>query len=383
MSRRLRAAICAIVALGPTKVAVSQVADDSAWKFSGYYLNLFTRSRTVVAPEEGFSLDLNRVRLKLEAKPIERIGIDLEYDNELLLGSYVQTPQFALTNARVETSFDLQRQYARNGELIARHGLYRAWASWSGRSTDVRVGRQRIALGAGYFWSPMDLLNPIDPTKLERDYRTGADAVLVEQRLGALGRASAIYVPSARGMKPVGAGYLHGNVRGADYSVVIGTFRGDDVVGADFSGSAGGLGLRGEATATRSVTDKRYGRVLLGADYGFANSFTVTVEGYYNEQGATNEAGYDLSSLIAGRALNLGRWYGALATSYQLTPLLKAAAYVVVNAGDASMVVWPRLEWSARSNIDLVIGLQEFSGSRGSEYGRMHNLLHVEAKWFF
>ena len=123
--------------------------------------------------------------------------------------------------------------------------------------------------------------------------------------------------------------------------------------------------------------------MLLGADYGFANSFTVTVEGYYNGQGAADETDYDLSSLIAGRALNLGRWYSGLATSYQLTALLKAAAYVVVNAGDASMVVWPRLEWSARSDIDLVIGLQEFSGSRGSEYGRMHNLLHAEAKWFF
>ena len=245
MSRLLRTAICAIVALGPTKAAVSQAAADSAWKFSGYYLNLFTRSRTVVPPEEGFSLDLSRVRLKLEAKPIKRVGIDLEYDNELLLGSYVQTPQFALSNARVETSFDLQHQYARSGEVVARHGVYRGWASWSGPSTDVRVGRQRIALGTGYFWSPMDLLNPIDPTQLERDYRTGADAVLVQQRLGALGRASLIYVPSARGMKAVGAGYLHGNLRGADYSVVVGTFRGDEVVGADFSGSAGGLGLRG------------------------------------------------------------------------------------------------------------------------------------------
>jgi hypothetical protein len=381
--RRLPALICAIAALSPTRVARSQVADEGAWKLSGYYLNLFTRSRTVVPPEEAFALDLNRIRLKLDARPLKRVGLDLEYDNEVLLGNYVRTRQFALTSARVETSFDLQREYARTEDVIARHAIYRASATWSTRNTDVRVGRQRIALGTGYFWSPMDLLNPIDPARLDRDYRTGADAMLVEQRLGALGRASAIYVPSARGMKAVGAGYLHGNVRGADYSVVLGTFRGDEVLGVDFSGSVGGLGLRGEATATRSDSDKGYGRVLVGADYGFASSLTVTVESYYNGQGSSDATRYDVGSFIAGRTLSLGRWYSALAASYQVTPLLKAAGYVLLNAGDGSAVVWPRLEWSVRSDIDLVLGFQRFAGGRASEYGRVHNLLYTEARWFF
>ena len=375
--------MCTIMALGFARVAMSQAANEGAWRLSGSYLNLFTRSRTVVPPSTGCGLGLNRLRLKLEARPLRSVGLEVQYDNEVLLGSYLKTAQYALTASRVETSFDLQHEYASRSELVARHGLYRAMLTWSGNGTDVKVGRQRIALGTGYFWSPMDLLNPIDPTRLERDYRAGADAVLAEHRLGALGRVAGIYVPSTSRMKSVAAGYVHGNVRGTDYSAVIGTFRGDDIVGADFSSSIGGLGLRGEATATREEESRHFGRALIGVDYGLPNSLSVTAEAYYNGRGASEPSRYDVAALLAGRALNLARWYGAIVATFQATPLVKLASYAVFNASDGSAVLWPRLEWSAKADIDLAIGIQRFSGGARSEYGRLSNLLHVEARWFF
>ena len=383
MSPCARAALCAIIALVPTGIVRAQVAEEKPWKLSGSYLNLYTRSRTVVPPAQGFSLDLSRLRLRLEGKPIETIGIDVQYDNELLLGNYVKTAQYALTNARVETSLDLQRDYATRETLVARHGIYRAMVKWSGKSMDVKVGRQRMALGTGFFWSPMDLLNPIDPTRLERDYRAGADAVVVERNLGALGRVAGVYTPSTERMKSVGAGYIHGNVRGTDYSVLIGSFRGNAALGGDFSSSVAGLGLRGEATTTRSDSGSRYAQALVGADYGFANSVKLTVEAYYNGRGAADPSRYDWNTLLVGRALNLARWYGATAVSYDVTPLVKLIGYGVLNADDGSLVLWPRAEWSARANIELVAGVQLFSGGRQTEYGRLSNLLHCEARWFF
>lgn len=383
MSRFLRAAICLTLVATPTRGAAPQAAGDSPWRVSGYVLSLYTRSRTVVPPAERFALDLNRVRLKLEGKPAAGIGVEVQYDNELLLGSYLKTTQWALTKGRGETTFDLQRDYATRDELVARHGLYRAIVTWSGTSTDVKVGRQRIALGTGYFWSPMDLLNPIDPTRLERDYRTGADAVLVEQRLGAVSRAAAIFAPSNGRSRSVAAGYFHGNVRGTDFSALVGTFRGDDVLGADFATARGGLGIRGEATLTRAGDGARFARGLLGADYGFANSATVTVEAYYNGRGTSDPARYDFASVLAGRALNVGRLYGGAAVAYPLTPLLKIAVYAVINVNDRSGVLWPRLEWSAMTNLDVVAGVQRFAGGAETEYGRLSNLLHGEVRWFF
>lgn len=363
--------------------AIDAQRADSAWKVSGYVLSLYTRSETVVPPRQDFALDLNRLRLKIEAGATERLGVEVQYDNELLLGSYVKTAQYALTKDRAASTFDLQRNYVIRDRFVARHGLYRAIMTWSGATTDVKIGRQRIALGTGYFWSPMDLLNPIDPARLEREYRTGADAVLVEQKLGAVSRGAVMFSPSNGRSRSVAAGYVHGNLRGADFSALIGTFRGDDVVGADFSTQRGGLGIRGEATLTREPDGARFARGLLGADYGFANSTTLTVEAYYNGRGMSDPAKYDFASVLAGRAVNVARFYGAVAVSFQVTPLVKAGGYGVVNADDWSTVLWPRIEWSATSDLDIAAGVQRFGGRRETEYGRFRNLLHGEVRWFF
>src|SRR5574338_71433 len=179
------------------------------------------------------------------------------------------------------------------------------------------------------------------------------------------------------------ARYFHGNLRGTDFSALIGRFRGDDVLGVDFATSRGGLGVRSETTVTRASDGARFARGLLGADHGFATSATVTVEAYYNGRGTTDKSRYDFESVLAGRALNVGRFYGAAAVVYPITPLLKIGGYAVINVNDQSGVWWPRLEWSAMTNLDVVAGLQGFAGGAETEYGRFTNLLHGEVRWFF
>jgi hypothetical protein len=371
--------------IGAFGIAAAQSVDSvPPWRFSGSYLNLYSRSRTVVSPAQDFTLDLNRVRFRLEGEPINHLALDVQYDNELLFGSYLGTAQYALARDRgPATGFDVDHDYAAGDNFVVRHRLYRATLSWSGANTDVRAGRQRVAMGTGQFWSPLDLLNPIDPTRLERDYRSGVDAVLVERKLGPLARVDGVYAPATRATRASVAGYLHGNARGTDYSVVAGVFRGDNAIGVDFSRGIGGLGLRGEATITRPDSGASYGRALLGADYGFSNTLNFTAELYYNAQGTSDQARYDLTALFAGRILSLARHYGAVAVSYQITPLVKIAGYGVLNFDDRSGVLWPRLEYSATGNLDLAAGIQRFAGGLRSEYGRFNNLLHAEIRWFF
>jgi hypothetical protein len=366
------------------RVADAQRSERPAWALTGSFYNVYSDSRTVIPPAQDFALDLSRLRLKLAGRPMAHLAVDVQYDNELLLGNYLSTAQYALLRRRpAVTSFDLTHEYITRGNVVARHQLYRATLAWSGSVTDVRVGRQRVALGTGQFWSPLDLLNPLDPTRLERDYRTGVDAIVVERKLGAVSRVQGMFAPGTRRARAIAGAYLHGNVRGADFSILAGRFRGDDAIGVDISAARGGLGLRGEATITRPVAGPRFGRVLLGGDYGFANTVNLSAEVYANGQGATDRNRYDYAALTTGRTFSLGRYYGAVAASYQVTPLVKATVYAVTNAGDGSAVVWPRLEYSAASNLDLVLGLQRFVGDETTEYGRLSNLLHGEVRWFF
>ena len=377
-----RHAICALLAAGALRPAAAQdTAGRPPWKLSGSYLNLFSRSRTVVPPAQDFTLDLNRVRLRLQGEPVKQLSVDVQDNNEVLFGSYLGTAQYALFKDRDRLAFD--HDYVASDKVVVRHRLYRATVSWSGPMLDVTIGRQRVPLGTGQFWSALDLLNPIDPTRLERDYRAGVDGVLIERKLGALARLDGVYAPATSRSRPVVAGYAHGNLRGWDYSLLIGTFRGDDAIGADFSGSSGGLGIRGEATITRPASGPTYGRALIGADYGFRNTLTLTVEVYYNGQGASDPARYDFVAVVAGRMLNVARHYGATAVSYQIMPLAKIALYTVLNVDDGSGVLWPHVEYSVAANFDVAAGLQEFLGGPQTEYGRLSNLLHGEARWFF
>lgn len=374
----------ALLMIAPLQSAASQSAGDPPWRFSGSYLNLYSRSRTLIPPAEDFTLDLNRLRLRLEGQPIDRVSLDVQFDNEVLLGSYLSTRQYALTKDRgPATAIDLDHDYASGDDFVARYRLYRAVATWSGTTTDVRVGRQRVAMGTGQFWSPLDLINPIDPTRLERDYRSGVDAVLFERKLGTLARIVGVYAPPIGGARSIVAVYAHGNARGTDYSVLAGTFRGDNAIGVDFSRGIGGLGLRGEGTMTRPDSGAPYGRALLGVDYGFPNTLNLTAELYYNGQGASGQARYDLAGLFAGRILSLARHYGAVAVSYQITPLVKIAGYGVLNADDRSGVLWPHIQYSAAANLDVAAGIQRFTGGPRSEYGRASNLVHGEVRWFF
>ena len=100
------------MALSAPWAAMAQSAGDSTWSLTGSYFNLYTQSRTVVPPVRRFILDVGRARLKLVGAPFERVGIEVQYDNEVLLGDYVRTTQYALLKDRVETTFDLQRDYA-------------------------------------------------------------------------------------------------------------------------------------------------------------------------------------------------------------------------------------------------------------------------------
>lgn len=141
--------------------ASAQETSQSGLKFSGYYKSLLEESETIVPGGQRYLLDLNRLRLQLQGKLSEHVAVDLQYDNELLFGSYLHTAQFASQSSLAPDQYlDLDGNYLRGGSYYGQHRLYRGNVTLSSGDTDVRIGRQRIAWGTGRFWSPLDLLNP-------------------------------------------------------------------------------------------------------------------------------------------------------------------------------------------------------------------------------
>lgn len=375
----------ALVLLTPAAEAAEQGGrDQPRVKLSGYYKNILSRSETVFPAKERYTLDLNRLRLELRGTPVENVAFELQYDNEVLLGSYLDTAQFQLQKDQPSSQYwNAYANYAEAGSYYGVHGLYRAFITFSAGNTDVRFGRQRIAWGTGRFWSPTDVLNPIRPTQLEREERPGTDSVLLEQKFGPLSRLSAVYAPQHDSSDSSAALRWHGNHAGVDYSLVGGEFGRDRMVGLDFASQIGSAGVRAELTHTRPETGTSYERAVAGLDYAFPNTLILSAELYYNGAGASDPQAYDFASLFAGRTQNVGRRYLGLYAGYEITPLLKWNNYFVANLADHSRYFSPSLTYSLKTNLDLTLGVQLFEGRNDSEYGQFNDLYYTQLQWFF
>lgn len=353
-------------------------------KFSGYYKNLLVDSETVAPAGQRYTLDLNRLRLQLKGKVSESVALDLQYDNEVLLGNYLHTAQFAAQkDQQPDQLWNLDRNYGEGASWYGRHRLYRGNATFSSGETDLRVGRQRIAWGTGRFWSPVDLLNPLNPIALEREERLGVDAVLAEHKLGPLSRISAVYAPRHESGESSAAVNWHSNVSGVDYSLIGGRFRSERVIGGDIATQLGSAGVRAELTHNQRDTGTAYQRAVLAMDYAFPNTLTLSGELYYNGAGTTDMAAYDFASLFAGRIQNVGRRYFGAYAGYEITPLVKWTNYLVLNLADRSRFYSPGLTLSLRTNVDFTIGAQFFGGSSGTEYARFPDVYYAQLQWFF
>lgn len=340
--------------------------------------------RSTASTGEHFALSLNRLRVEAKGDPAPGIALYLQYDNEVLLGSYLDTVEFRAAKERMAPQYwRADANYIERGDVYGRHRLHRASVTLTHRDVDLKLGRQRIAWGTGRFWSPLDMLNPVNPLALEREERIGVDAALLEAKLGPLSRASLVVAPAPDRGSPSRAAQWHGNAGGVDMSLLAGRLLGLDIAGMDLAGQIGDAGIRGEAARLRPRGSPAFNRLMIGADYAFANALTLSAELYYNGSGSRDRAGYDRAGLRSGRVANLATRYTGLYAACEITPLLKWVSYAVRNVDDRSHAIDSRLVWSVGPATDLTIGVQQFNGAEGSEFRALPNALQFQLQWFF
>jgi hypothetical protein len=363
-------------------LAVGAPAHAEGLGLTGSVKSLFLRSRS--ANGEAFGLSLNRLRIEAKGDVAPGLALDLQYDNELLLGSYLDTAEFRALKDRASPQYwRADANYIERGDVYGRLRLYRAAVTLTRGNVDLKLGRQRIAWGTGRFWSPLDILNPVNPLALEREERVGVDAALLEAKLGPLSRASLVYAPAPDRGPASRALQWHGNAAGVDASLVAGRLRGLDIVGMDVASQIGDVGVRAEAARLKPDGGPGFNRWMAGADYAFATGLTLSAELYYNGAGSRDPAGYDFAGLRAGRLTSLATRYAGLFASYEITPLLKWMTYAVLNADDRSRAVDSRLVWSVAPATDLTFGVQHFTRTAGSEFAASPSAFHAHMQWFF
>lgn len=358
----------------------------------GYVKNVWVASRSPIDARPYFQ-NTSRARLTLDAKA-SVFNAHVDYDHEALAGSFFRTKDYAFFGlAEPQEWLTMEQNLSTSTTHIWRHRLYRGWVGVEGERGVLRLGRQRIAWGTGKIWNPIDVLNPYQPTSVERDQRRGVDAAYARVSLGDLSQAEAVWAPRDAWTEHALLARLRSNARGWDASVVggkLGLSTGAWMAGGDFAGELWDGTLHGEWSYTHPERRQDYWKAGLGWDYTFdpaawpgLRETQLVVEYLHNGAGETDWRKYRFGDVLSGREVVVGRHYSGVSIAKDVHPLLKLEVVWLTNLVDGSTFANPSLTWNALEDLYLSAGLQRFGGPRRTEFGRLANIVHVVGQYFF
>lgn len=352
-------------------------------RLSGYAKNLGIRSSSFFT-NEAYLLDVSRLRLRTRLDASSQFHAEVWLDTELLLGSFLGTPDYTFSQGLERTTFlDLDWTVEAGRRHLLRQQLFRAFATLYVGQVQLTAGRQRIAWGTGFAWNPTDLLNPFNPAAIELGEKAGVDAAYASVPLGDFSRIEAVVAPGRRRHQTSAALRASTNVSEYDVAALVGRFREDVVLGGDFAGYVGNAGLRGEAALTFADGGRRYLRAILNADYSFPGGYYALAELYFNGSGTSDKAAYDFAALLRGAGFNVARHYGATSVARAITPLLGASFYSLANFDDRSALVGPALTYSLAEDLELSLAAYFFLGAADTEFGRQAHAFFGTVQYYF
>jgi hypothetical protein len=356
-----------------------------AVEISGYYKNLLIGSETIIGPEEDYWLDINRLRLELSER-WENLEVDLIYDNELQLGSYLDTSQFRQFAEMDDPRYwDLQGNTIDKSDVYGSQQLYRGTVKLSVEKADLRVGRQQINWATALIWNPLDRFNPLNPLQLERDERIGVDAILLDYNVQDLSRLSIAYAPQHEASNTSAAMRFKSNFGVVDWSAMAGEFVDEKKLGLGLAGQAGLIGLRAEAVYSDPDKSDDYFELVMSADYTTNAGIRLVLEGYFNGDGVSETSQYQFSNLLNGQKLGLAKRYLGGIVSKEITALATLELIAIRNLDDQSMFFYPSVDYAVPwfNDVYIKVGAQLFRGQSGTEYGFFNNLYLADLKYYF
>ena len=351
--------------------------------FGGSYKNLLFHSKDTTGTS--LTTDLNRLRLTWDGS-LSLLSWYAAYDHELRYGDLISSPDYqAVANLPEPTWIDAMDRISDGGRHDWRHSLHRGWLRLDAGNVQLTVGRQRIAWGTGRIWNPTDRFNPVDPTALEPDEKTGVDSLFAEYRYSGFGAVQFVSAPgkASHDVSRKLAFRVRDTFGETDVSMTAGKIGVERVLGGDVAANIFDGTFRVEAMQAWPKGGKAYAQASVGYDYTLSNDvfpdgLYLLAEYFYN--GAPGTAP-NLEPV--DRLYSLARHAVGLSAGYDITPLWRVDGTVIWDANDNSRFFLPSLNWSAAENLDIILFALLFDGKQASEFGRRNNLYALQLELFF
>lgn len=286
---------------------------------------------------------------------------------------------------------------------------------------DITIGRQPITFGKSWFFNPLDNYHPFDAGTVDRDYKSGVDALRIDIPLGNFSGINLIAVAGKRNDFPemqypdkgnftcdyYGSSFIgryFTSINGWDYSIQGGKIYGGYQLGGGFVGDIGKYQIRSEGAYLFASDSKPmfsfdgnlyedHFDFTFGIGRYYPSGLNVDVEYFHNGSAIPDNLYASLTRLMKGANSHLSRdLIGANAT-YKLNPLLNGQMACIYSINDSSFSLQPNLTYSVNNDTDFRLGasinigkkpLQEFIiTTPQSEFGSYPNIIYAELMHYF
>jgi hypothetical protein len=283
--------------------------------------------------------------------------------------------------------FNLTSVIDDSGKFVALHRLDRLWAGYANDKTVVRFGRQALSWGNGLIFSPMDIVNPFDPTQVDTEFKAGDD-MLYGQYLQDNGNDIQFAYVIRRSLtsgdpefdeSSVALKY-HGIAGEAEIDLLVASNYGDTTLAVGGNRSIGGAILRGDLVVTDATSGTKL-QLVTSLSYSWVwggKNVSGVIEYYFDEFGQ-KDGRYDSSSLAQnpellqrlarGQSFTIGRHYVGGGLTIEMTPLWILAPTVFANIEDPSALLQIVTRNNLSENMEFIGALNVPLGPPGSEYG--------------
>jgi hypothetical protein len=269
----------------------------------------------------------------------------------------------------------------------ALHRLDRLSLGYASENAVVRVGRQAISWGNGLIFSPMDIVNPFDPTAVDTEYKVGDDMIYGQylfdnandvQFAHVLRRDTSTGDPASRAGTT--AIKYHGIRGDSEYDLLIAESYGELTIGIGGNKSLGGAVWRGDVVVSDTDSGNEFQLVTnLSYSWMFAGkNMSGVIEYYFNGFGQGSDR-YDPVSisqnenlarrLERGEIFTIGRNYLAGGVLIEMTPLWVLTPNLFTNLDDGSALFQVTSRYSLGDNSDFLAALNIPLGPSGTEFG--------------
>lgn len=329
-----------------------------------------------------------RTRFQFLWEPELEREFHLELHQESIIGKeFLKTIEFqSLRASQKDLPFEVE--LASSLESSAFHNLrvFRAFYQNSGLDQTFTVGLQRIALGVGRIWNPLDLLHPRDPGSLQPTLQNPVMALHWENYPSALSKFQSFSTFGTNWKSTIQGIHYQWFEHGWDQGITLLRTSNSRVLGFQVEGNLGNTGLEARFEGgifEESILNQREFQAVAGVDYGFPNAASIALEFFFNQVGSHNLP-QNTTSLSLGRQLPYqGEQYLGILGTYPLTPIQNLSGVLISNLSDGSHLF--SLGWSHRRDefSEWGIGFQLARGSNGSEFGLRTDTLYLQFNRFF